>query len=310
CTVTPEAPFPPENISNAGRLFCGDTTYWPGHIGGPPEWVPVPSFNGHYDAIPVFGVILGAFMADIDNVFTHETHNANCPYFPDTIFGATLPIGVLAPTCASDFEYKIRPIGPQVGAAPRPSLFGQGNTERIKVEYEEFYTAEVHNFFGAPAKGDLINATGRWIIDCGHDSYNSELHPIFSYAKMKTLNSEVDRFTGIEKHLSFLGQDQLATRADIWVSGWYPGLNPIEFDVYPPPRPSPNAVLHAVKPPDAEAIAGDVSLQFQFAPAGVANHVHLKVTAPFRQNEVTDAGEMKWQYGRGYLGKWYLFWGS
>ncbi|HMA96184.1 MAG TPA: hypothetical protein VKP30_26035 [Polyangiaceae bacterium] len=52
------------------------------------------------------------------------------------------------------------------------------------------------------------------------------------------------------------------------------------------------------------------SLQFHFAPAGAANHVHLKVTAPFRQNEVTDAGEMKWQYGRGYLGKWYLFWGT
>lgn len=310
CAVTPEDPFPPENISNAGRLFCGDTTYWPGHIGGPPEWVPVPSFNGDYDAIPVFGVILSAFMADIDNVFTHETHNSNCPYFPDTIFGATLPIGVFAPTCASDFEFKVRPIGPQPGAFPRPSLFGQGNTDQIKVEYEEFYTAEAHNFFDPPAKGDLVNATGRWIIDCGHDSYKSELHPIFSYSKMKTLNSEVDRFTGIENHLSFLGADQLATRADIWVSGWYPGLNPIEFDIFPPPRPSADAVLHVVKPPDAEAIAGDLALQFQLAPAGASNHAHLKFTAPFRANEVTGAGEMKWEYGRGYLGKWYAFWGS
>jgi hypothetical protein len=310
CQVTPEEPFPPENISNAGALFCGNTTYWPGHIGGPPEWVPVPSFNGDYDAIPVFGVILSAFMADIDNVFTHETHNANCPYFPDTIFGATLPIGVFAPTCASDFEFKIRPIGPQPGAFPRPSLFGKENTDRIKVEYEEFYAADAQNFFGAPAAGDLVKATGRWIIDCGHGSYKSELHPIFSYAKMKTLNSEVDRFTGIEHHLSFLAGDQMATRADIWVSGWYPGLNPIEIDIFPPPRPSPDSVLHVVKPPDVEAIAGDVTLQFQFAPAGFSNHVHLKFTAPFRKNEVTDAGEMKWEYGRGYLGKWYLFWGT
>jgi hypothetical protein len=113
-------------------------------------------------------------------------------------------------------------------------------------------------------------------------------------------------FTGIVEPLSFLEQGQPATRADIWISGWYPGGegNAIEFDLFPPPRPSPDAVLHIVKPPDSDAVRGDVSVEFRFAP----DHVHLKFTAPLRENVVTGAGEMKWEYGRRYIGKWYAFW--
>jgi hypothetical protein len=50
----------------------------------PPEWVPV---RGQYDATPVFGAIVSAHMADIDNGFTHETHNGTCPDLPDIVGG-------------------------------------------------------------------------------------------------------------------------------------------------------------------------------------------------------------------------------
>ena len=68
-------------------------------------------------------------------------------------------------------------------ASPLPSLFGKDNTNTIKTEYEVSYAAMAHNFLGAPAVGDLIHTTGRWIVDCGHDTYKTELHPIFSYAR-------------------------------------------------------------------------------------------------------------------------------
>ncbi len=179
-TVDQDPPFPPPNISNAGALFCNSSTYWPGHPGGPPEWAAIPSYKGDYVATPVFGAIISNFYADIDNAFTHEHTFGNCPYCLDTIGGATTPLAGLCPTCPSDYEFKVRPIGPEPGAFPRPSLFGQGNLDNIKVEYELYYAAAAHSFLGAPQQGDLVYATGRWIIDCGHDEYKSELHPIFS----------------------------------------------------------------------------------------------------------------------------------
>ncbi len=128
---------------------------------------------------------------------------------------------------------------------------------------------------------------------------------------MKTVVSETNQLTGLEEVL-FGGKQ--ATRVAIWVNGWYSGYNPIEFDIFPPPRPSPDAVLHVVKPVDFAAggytAAQDVTLEFSLEPAGIANHVHLKFTSPYRENAVTDAGEMMFETGRQYWGIWYLYWGQ
>lgn len=153
---------------------------------------------------------------------------------------------------------------------------------------------------------DLVHMTGRWIIDCGHDTFKSELHPLFSFARMKTVISETNTFTGLEDDL-FGGKP--ATRVAIWVNGWYPGgdNNAIEFDAFPPPRPSPNSILHVNKPVDSDA-AQDVTVEFNFRPAGAASQVHLRFSSPFRQNPVTSLGEMKFLPGREYWGIWYLYW--
>ena len=179
-------------------------------------------------------------MADIDNGLTHQTHNGNCPA-PQELFGDL--------TCASDYEFFLRPLGPMIDTTPLPSLFGEKNLDRIKTEYQVAYAALAHNFLGAPAVGDLVHMTGRWIVDCGHSPFKTELHPLFSFARMKTVTSETNAFTGLEETL-FGGKP--ATRVAIWVNGWYPGGpgNEIEFDIFPPPRPSPTAVLHVVKPVD------------------------------------------------------------
>jgi hypothetical protein len=320
--------FPPPNIHNAGDLFCGGHTLKytlaTGILDGPPEWQNI---RGDYVATPVFGVIVSAFMDPIDNGLTHETHNDNCPYLGDDLLlaiGADLPqtglvLGEYLASelygldCSSDYEFFVRPIGPQINTSPLPSLFGISNTLNIKTEYEEAYAAAAHNFLGAPAVGDLVHMTGRWIIDCGHPSYKSELHPLFSFARMKTVISETNAFTGLEDDL-FGGKP--ATRVAIWINGWYPGgeNNAIEFDAFPPPRPSPNMVLHVVKPVDSAAgryrAAEDVNVEFAFAPAGAPNHVHLRFTSPRRENPVTRLGEMMFLPGRQYWGIWYLYWGE
>ena len=282
---------------------------------GPPEWQNI---RGDYVATPVFGAILSAFIDPIDNGLTHETHNGNCPYLGDALaigtailgdppLGAYLAAEDYGLTCSSDYEFFVRPIGPQINTSPLPSLFGKSNTDRIKTEYEAAYASAAHNFLGAPAVGDLVHMTGRWIIDCGHDSYHSELHPLFSFARMKTVISETNAFTGLEDDL-FGGKP--ATRIAIWINGWYPGgeTNAIEFDAFPPPRPSPDSLLHVSKPVDSDA-AEDVSLKFAFAPPA-ANHVHLRFTSPRRENQVTRLGEMLYEPGRQYWGKWYLYWGE
>lgn len=266
CSVDPP-PGTPQPIPDAGNMFCEGTNY----PLGPPEWKAI---LGDYISTPVFGVARDSHMAGIDNPFTHEyIYELDCPEKVD---------------CPSDWNVSILPIGPQRGIAPFTSIVAE-NTY-VELEYEEYYAQYAHVFMDWPLVGDLFFAAGRWIIDCGHTPYRTELHPIFMFAKMKA-----EQFQG-----------HLATRCDIWVNGWYPG-DPIEFDIFPPPRTSPDALLTLSKPVDMDA-AFNVSVEFTFQPGEASNHIHVRFTAPRREVEVTDAGEMIFQPLRGYEGQWYLYW--
>jgi hypothetical protein len=240
---------------------------------GPPEW---PAILGNYVNTAVFGVITSSHMTDVDNPFTHEM-----------IFDCSTKVD-----CPSDWEFRVTPIGPQQSTAPQPSLFTPSNKTDIKIEYEAYYARAADVTLDWPQAGDLVFTAGRWIIDCGHDTYHSELHPIFMRAKMKT-----EAYDG-----------QKATRADIWVNGWFPG-DTLEFDVFPPPRPSPDAQLVLIKPFDADAALG-LGVEFAWEPPGliIPNRVHVKFSAPLRQNTVSDAGEMFFEPLRDYTGKWFLYW--
>jgi hypothetical protein len=192
CSFGPE-PTPPQPNPDAGTV-CGNTT-WPLVA----EWV---ALRGDYFVTPFFGVITWAKMADLDNGVTHETHNGNCPYlgeglaigsalFPlasPIVYGTYVPVEGYGLTCGSDYEFAVRPIGRQFDPSPLPSLYGYGGADEkqgeMKTEYEEYYASAAHKFLGAPVNGDLVHMTGRWIIDCGHGSYKSELHPLFSFAWM------------------------------------------------------------------------------------------------------------------------------
>ena len=71
-----------------------------------------------------------------------------------------------------------------------------------------------------------------------------------------------------------------------------------------PPRPSPDSFLTITKPLDADA-AYNVDVAFSIL---ASTQVRVTFTASPRQVEVTDAGEMKWESGRAYAGRWYALW--
>lgn len=299
----PQITFDP--IPNAGDRFCGGEALTDHKLGTAlaprREWAPLKEDD--YIGTPIFGIVVESALAGEDFFGSHEW-SYNCP-------GQTV-----RPDCPSDWTLHVDPIGPHRDVAPHPSLFAEGNngspgdlgdpvnTQTVELEYERFY-AEFVGWMGFPEKGDLIYAVGRWIIDCGHDTFKSELHPIYMYSKMKTVTSITNPFTGITDNNPFGGQP--ATRADVWVNGWYPGGQSIEFDIYPPPRPSPTARLVVNKPVDADAVHG-ISIQYNTAPQPASSHVHIKFDAPFRANAINVFGQVMWEVDRGYEGQWYLFW--
>jgi hypothetical protein len=251
CQVS--APTSGPFVENAGDRFCDGKTY----PFGPPEWSPI---LGHHVLTSMLGIVRDSVKASIDNPLTHECHEG-------------------PPDFASDWNVSVWPLHP----------FQSLRAENTYVEVE-FETCFVNPFFAKfewPFRNDLYFAAGRWIIDCGHRPYRSEIHPPFVAAHMLTQ--------------SFEGQP--ATQANIWVNGYYTG-EPVSIDIFPPPRPSPDATLNISKPIDAEAALG-VNVEFS-TPA--STHVRVRFTASPRQVEVTDAGEMKWEAGRAYYGRWHVWW--
>lgn len=90
------------------------------------------------------------------------------------------------------------------------------------------------------------------------------------------------------------------------MNGFYTG-EPVDFDFFPPPRPSPDAVLDLVKPRDSDASL-DVDVSTSFGPSTGPNRVTVRFSASTRLNRVTGLGEMKWEHGRAYYGLWRVSW--
>jgi hypothetical protein len=253
CQVSPPTSGPP--LENPGDRFCDGDTY----PFGPPEWAPV--LDDH-TITAMLGIVRDSHKAGKDNPLTHEYHEGI-----ESLF-------------ASDWNVHVNPLH------PFRNLFGN-NTRDIEEEFEAYFANIFFVQFDFPFRNDLYFAAGRWIIDCGHDTYHSEIHPPFVAAHMKT-----DTHNG-----------QPATQANIWVNGYYTGA-PVSFDIFPPPRPSPDALLSITRPIDEQAALG-VNVEFstpEFTRARVG------FSAPSRQVEVTGAGEMKWEAGRAYYGRWHVYW--
>jgi hypothetical protein len=89
-----------------------------------------------------------------------------------------------------------------------------------------------------PLQGSLAILNGRWIIDCGHPPFHSEIHPpngIF-LLEMASPPPALAPTTG---------PDGVVTRTQVWVNEFYEG-HPFNVSIWPPPRPTPNAQLNAL----------------------------------------------------------------
>ena len=276
CNVQAPTSGPP--IQDAGDRFCMGTAWeeeWD-DVGGqivslgalpsglPPEWSPV---EGHHVSTDVLGIITGTHMATWDMPLTHEFH-AGPPKF------------------RSDFNIVVRPVHPF-----RNRLVEGAKSMKIEFESAYFNVIFANPELGSPMVGDMVFTSGRWVIDCGHAAFKSEIHPPGALVYMRT---------------GSLPDGRPTTDARVWVNGFFTGA-PVEFEIVPPPRPSLESVLAIEKPIDAFASV-NVAQQTTLWPPTLPRLVRVRFSGNFEPNEITEYGEMKWKRERAYYGRWRVFW--
>ncbi len=219
---------------------------------GAPEWSPV---TGEYDLTPVTGLVRLSKMSDGDWIGSHS-------YSDDwNIYLVPLP--------------------------GSHNVLSSNNPFELELEWEWYFSNYFFVKYTTPLAGDLMFAAGRWIVDCGHDSFTTEIHPPSLVAFMRT-------------------NGQPGTEAYIWVNGFYTGAA-LDVNITPPPRPAPNAFLVANKPLDQDAAVG-LNVGFSSDDDAFA-FVRAHFDASQRLVNIDELTvEMIWQSGREYMGKWTVFW--
>jgi hypothetical protein len=170
------------------------------------------------------------------------------------------------------------------------ALFGRNFAElNMEDEIEEYFANYFFVSTDFPQAGDLMYLNGRWIVDCGHDTYNTEIHPPGVIAITTTAQ--------------FVGHPSAHTAID--VNGFFFSENPTLVRLEPPPRPSADARLVVAKTADADSQFGGIQINTAF----FFDHVDVTFSGgPTTRPPVTEEGEMKWRAGFAYLGLWDLFW--
>jgi hypothetical protein len=233
------------------------------------EWKAITLDN--YHAVPLRGWVNSSRLSCLDNPLTHDyimTNNSSRCSIADVF--------------PSDWQVLVKPL------APFGNLITEDQTY-LELEWEAYYTGYFFAGWGWPIAGDLIFTSGRWIMDCGHHSpgFKAEIHPPFLTSHMFTQKR---------------ADGSLETVAEIWINGYFPG-DPIDVDIWPPPRPTPDAFLTVTRPVDAGAALGlSVALTTSFS--GATAHF----TAPRREVEVEGSGKMNFASGRGYEAEWTVYW--
>jgi hypothetical protein len=237
-------------------------------LGSPTEWQ---SLTGKYVHTPVTGWVHSSRLSCTDNPLTHDykmTNNSDRCTTADVF--------------PSDWNVGIRPLA---GFGSR-TLSDQ---TYLEIEFEAYYARYFFAGWGWPIPGDLVVTNGRWIMDCAifHSPIKAEIHPpyLLSHSRMRKL-----------------ADGRLETLAEIWVNGHYPGAEMI-VDLWPPPRPSPDAFLTITKPTDDAAATG-LTLSMTSSYSGA----RIRFIAPWREVPIDESGKMHWMTRRGYEGEWTIGW--
>ena len=293
CSVAAPAAEPP--FADPGR-FCNHEAFnWAefvAHAGSlgtytpnPPEWAPI---YGLYTQTPIWGAVFDSHRASGDNPTAHEQTFPPCPW-PRVVLNPALAIDNLVneSICPSDWDVLIRPL-------PSYRWMQAVQRDHVAVEFEQVHAQAFMVGYGEPLPGHLVFASGRFIVDCGHLPWKTEIHPPSVLAVVGTVTH----------------RGKPATQADIWVNAFFPGgtgaTDAVEFEIHPPPRPSPSATL-GFRYPDESGIR----VQVAFSNAGPFGPVRVRVTAPRREPAVDNLGQMKWPrtgVPGGFYGRLLVYW--
>jgi hypothetical protein len=248
----------------------------------PHEWMPI---RGDFIPVPIWGVLFDVHLANGDNPFTHRNPFSPCPT-------PTLEAIVNEQICPTDWDLKIRPL--QGFGSMQPI-----HRDAVQIEFERVDFQHQLVAYGDPTPGDGIFAAGRFVVDCGHggdhlDSFKTEIHPPSIYTAVKTVTRN----------------GHPATQADIWVNWFFSGgdtpPDAVDFDIFPPPRPNPQAVIGASTPGDQNG-----AVKVTFKSLGPFGPMRVHVTATRRTPEITKFGEMKPRNETvpfGFDGRLFVFW--
>lgn len=268
--------FPPtsaDRVANA-KAICHNTTIVNVAV-EQRQWEPVPPHTD-CDEVSVMGFVLDSHLAGEDLATTHRPYP--CTFFQGGSF-------------VSDWNFGVAPIHPY------KYLLAQNNHLDLEIEFCDlgFFGSDLTEADPAPGpellqRGHLFWATGRWVIDCGHDNYASEIHPPAAMAFMRTEVSPT-----------------LRTVAKITVNGFYNGT-PMSLDLFPPPRPAPNAFMHLARTIYKDSVAG-MTVDYSSDP-DASSFIRVSFSAPFQCPGVNTpyGGQMYPIGGRKYYGQWAISW--
>lgn len=154
----------------AGDICGGKAAFTPG--GARYEWTPVISGFGQYGSVEaVSGWALHPHVSGADVPFTHPFGKVDFDYriIPDVPFN-----GLLAPNNSILIEDANDTAG-QATVAEAKALGLSIGLGLMSVEQDVGLIPEAYR--PRQGMGDRVAVFGRWIIDCGHDNWQSEIHP-------------------------------------------------------------------------------------------------------------------------------------
>jgi hypothetical protein len=169
---------------------------------------------------------------------------------------------------------------------------------------------------------------GRWGVDCGHDSWQGEIHPyelvvssfiqtapLLNFTDITGNNTGSSNLPAISQQWHQLTGGRPATVTKVGTTGAWEGET-LSFDIWPPPRPSASALLHWARDVPPDFITGStyrVSVTNVLSPPGppgAANHLRVTVASQERPAglEVGGRGDVTYTLPQRYLAAYLLWW--
>jgi hypothetical protein len=164
--LTTDVRNPPFDVSSPtwARNLCGGKK-WLEHDPPRYEWVPVlhPTNEADDSPVGISGWALRSKASDVDVPFTHP-FGFDWTYMiaPDPPYSS-----LIAPGTATDVEHsEALQEAAQIGLRPTPQ-------DVLHVETDQGLLPTHYR----PQRGDRVVTFGRWIVDCAHEIWQSEIHP-------------------------------------------------------------------------------------------------------------------------------------